>query len=220
MPSYSTSTAVGSLLGTTFSGTTDPTQAEVNDVLLRVSAHIDQVTGRGWTAATTSEYHDTRSAYERSETRFPYRSVQSVFFLKRYPVTSVQSVQENTSGLSGETFVSRASGYGGDWIFYADEGAVRFHRNHPQPGFRNIKVSYTYGESPTPDDIRYAAELLAAAEAVNMIKRGSDQEGLKSVSIGNAAYTFGDLDRQEKGYKERAMALLAARGYFIHAEGR
>ena len=71
MATYSTATAVGSLLGTTFSGTTDPTATEVNDVLSRVSDLIDRVTGRIWTTATTTEYHDARSRYASSETRFP-----------------------------------------------------------------------------------------------------------------------------------------------------
>ena len=219
MANYSTATAVGSLLGTTFSGTTDPTATEVNDVLSRVSAHIDRLTGRIWTTATTTEYHDARSSYELSETRFPYHKAASKFFLKRYPITSVQSVQENTSGLSGETWTSRATGYGSDAIFYAEEGMVEFIRNHPSAGHRNVKITYTYGETPTPDDVKYAAELLAASEVANMIRRASDQEGLKSVSIGNASYSFGDLDRTTKEWSSRADRILTARGYHVKALG-
>ena len=219
MATYSTATAVGSLLSTTFSGTTDPTATEVNDVLSRVSDLIDRVTGRIWTTATTTEYHDARSSRGLSETRFPSSAIQSMFFLKRYPIVSVQSIQENTSGLSGEAWTSRSTGYGGDAIFYAEEGAVKFIRNSPSGGLRNVKITYTYGVGATPNDIKYAAELLAGVEVINMIKRVADQEGLRSVSVGNATYNFGDLDRLEKSYQERADRILRSYGYWIKAGG-
>ena len=217
MTGYSTATAVANLLNTTFSGAT-ATQA--NAILTRVKDRIDQQTGRAWSSATTSEYHDVRSAYDESETYFPHHNIQRSFFLKNYPVISVQSVQENVAGLTGESWTTRSSGYAGDYLFRAAEGIIEFHKTFPSAGRRNLKVIYTFGVDTIPADIKYASELYAASEMMDYIKRASDQEGLASVSIGNVSYNFSDLKRQSDRYRGDAMAIVAGRGYWFKAEGR
>lgn len=223
MPPYTTATAVGNLLGIQGGGTSwsfPTTATTVRNIVLRVSQYIDERTGRAWTSATTSEFHDVRSEYQASLSGFPSGNVQRTFWLKRYPIISLDSVQENTSAPSGESWTSRATGYAGVCLFYAEEGYVQFHRQFPAPGRRNVRFSYTFGVGTIPDDIRYAAELYAAAEVVTVIKRAADQEGLDSVAVGSARYSFGDIARQEKSYRERADEIVRARGFFVRSELR
>ena len=220
MVRYTTSTSVATILGTSFSSSTDPTNAEVNTIASFVSAYIDQLTGRIWTTATTSEYLDVWDADRESlYGGRPGTDVQDAFFLKKSPVTGIDALRENLGSLgSAPSWVSRASGIGGDYLLYGQEGMVKFHKSQPNAGRNRLWVSYTHGVATTPDDIAYAAALLAAAEVITMIKRGSDQEGLKSVSIGDATYDFGDLETQRDRLQKRGENVLAARGRRLYME--
>jgi len=217
---YTTSTVVGTVLGTTFSSSTDPTETEVATIASFVSETINQTTGRIWTTATASEYLDVWDADR--ESLYGGRSnadVQDAFFLSKTPVTDIAFLRENMSSLgSAPSWVSRATGLGGDFTLYGKEGMVKFHKSFPNAGRRRLLVSYTHGVETTPDDIKYAAALLTAVEVLTMIKRASDQEGLKSVSIGDASYEFGDLDSQREKIQKRADNILSARGRTLHME--
>src|SRR3990172_1812170 len=217
---YTTATAVATLLSTSFSSSTDPTNTEVNDIIARVEDYIEAYTGRIWSSATTTEYFDTID-----ETRLAYgnpiywpQEVQKTFFLANRPIISIDSLEVNYGGLSSTDWRSLATGYAEDALFYGGEGYVWFHNQAPSPGRKNVKVTYTHGESPTPNDIAYATELLTAAEIANMIKRARDQEGLRSVSIGDASYDFGDIERQIDKWEMKANAILSARGYAMNAK--
>ena len=200
-------------MGTSFSGSTDPTATEVNDIIARVEDYIEAYTGRIWSSATTTEYFDTID-----ETRLAYgnpiywpQEVQKTFFLANRPVISLDSLEVNYGGLSSTDWRSLATGYAEDALFYGDAGYVEFHNQAPSAGRKNVRIGYTYGISTTPNDIKYATELLAASEIANVIKRASDQEGLSSVSIGDASYDFGNLAEQVKDFRQRALEILTAR---------
>ena len=227
---YSTSTGVATILQTTFStsaGETGPSQSQVVDIIDRVSEYITQYTGKSWSFATTTEYMDVHGEYRRSLSKVDvwgasqlgvgtfnkqYGGAETVFFLKHRPIVTIGTLQENLAGTSSETWSTRASGYGGDFLIYREEGYVEFIRNYPFPGYRNLRILYTYGEASIPADIRYATELLTAVEVGNMIKRDSDQQGLQSVTIGQTSYNFGDLEKQLKRYEMRAYDILNQRG--------
>ena len=233
MARYSTSTGVATLLQTTFStaaGDVGPSQAQVVDIIDRVSDYITQYTGRSWSYATTMEYIDVHGDYRRSLTKADvwgasqtgfgpfqkqYGGAETVFFLKKRPIVTISTLQENIAGTSSETWATRASGYGGDFLIYREEGYLDFIRNYPLPGYRNLRILYTYGESSVPADIRYATELFVAAEVLNMIKRDSDQQGLQSVTVGQTSYNFGDLENQRKYFQMRAYDILNQRGQDI-----
>ena len=215
---YTTSTAVATLLSTTFSSSTDPTDTEVANIIARVQEYIDQYTGRIWTSATTTEYFDTwdEQRYSNYDVLYVPQRVQTTFFLSKRPVISINSLQENTGGLSSENWVSRATGYGNDAIFYGAPGYIDFFDSQPSRGLKNIKVTYTYGVSTTPNDIKYACELLSAVQVIDAIKRASDQEGLSAVSIGNVSYTFNELENQRKRFDAKAMQILDQRGKTVN----
>lgn len=182
--------------------------------------YVDSYTGRVWSLATTTEYLDTWSDRRQSlsgawegwgqpvKSGSIYGNVQTQFFLKGYPLVSVNTVQENVAGVSSESWITRSSGYGQDFLIYREEGVIRFIRNFPQPGLRNMRFLYTYGNNSVPADIILATNYLAATRVIDMIKRGSDQEGLGSVSVGAARYDFSDLERQRARLWEQAHIIL------------
>src|SRR3990172_11430043 len=109
---YTTATAVATLLGASFSGSTDPTATEVNDIIARVEDYIEAYTGRIWSSATTTEYFDTID-----ETRLAYgnpiywpQEVQKTFFLANRPIISIDSLEVNYGGLSSTDWRSLATG--------------------------------------------------------------------------------------------------------------
>jgi len=217
MAAYTTSTNVAVLLNTTFDGTTDPTQTEVNDIIARVEDFIEQFTGRIWTTATTTEYFDTldesRIAYG-NPTYLP-NAVQTVFFMSSRPVVSIDSLQVNYGGLTSTDWRSLATGYAEDALFYGREGYVEFHNQAPDAGRKNVKITYTYGVSGTPNDIKYAAELLAAEEVINAQSGGQQFD---SVTIGNVSYSWESIEERRKSYHGKAMEILNARGFTFKPE--
>src|SRR3990167_2833294 len=179
---YTTATAVATLLSTSFSSSTDPTDAEVNDIIARVEDYIEAYTGRIWSSATTTEYFDT--------------------------------VQQNFQ--TSTDWESLATGYAEDALFYGGPGYVEFHNSPPPAGWKNVKITYTYGISTTPNDIKYATELLAAVDAITAIRRSSSQLGqidFSTIQIGNVSYTLSDIavDRQIQRWQEMADKVLMAR---------
>ena len=233
MVRYSTSTGVATILQTTFStsaGETGPSQSQVVDIIDRVSEYVTQYTGKSWSFATTTEYMDVHGEYRRSLSKVDvwgasqlgvgtfnkqYGGAETVFFLKHRPVVTIGTLQENLAGTSSETWSTRASGYGGDFLIYRDEGYVEFIRNYPFPGYRNLRILYTYGEASIPADIRYATELLSAVEVLSMMRR--DAIGVldySTIQIGGTAYTLSDIavDRLIARWQERAMDILNQRG--------
>ena len=105
-----------------------------------------------------------------------------------------------------------ASGYGGDFLIYRDEGYIEFIRwlpRRPWPGRKNLRVLYTYGEATTPSDIQYAIELLTAEQILVMQQNGLL---LNAVTVGNAHYDWGGDPTMSEVYRNRAMSILAARG--------
>lgn len=230
MTRYSTSTGIATLLQTTFStsaAVAGPSQSEVVDIIDRVSAYITEYTGHSWSVATTTEYLDVHGEFRQSVTKLDvwgasqigfgpfnkqYGGAETVFFLKHRPLVSVNTLQENIAGTSSENWATRASGYGGDFLIYREEGYIEFIRNYPFPGYRNLRILYTYGEAAIPTDIRYATELLSAVQVLDMVKRDSDQQGLMSVTVGQTSYNFGDLENQRSRYEKKAYAILDNRG--------
>ena len=216
MAKYSNATTVGTILSTTFSGSTDPTAAEVNDIAERVSLLVDAATGQEWTTATTNEFFDVWSDSRQSWTRAREGAVQTTFLMKNIPLQSVTSIQENTGWPSSVTWTSRSTTISDVIIDYL-MGSVTFLRNWPAAGRQNLRVFYTYGKGTTAAaDVKYAAELLVAAQVLDLIKRGTDQAGIQNVSIGGVSYNFAALDTQRNEWNRRAWQILdARRGTFL-----
>src|SRR5215467_2072486 len=66
---YSSATDVGNVLNTTFSTTTTPTAAVVQDIIARGDSYIDSVSGHNWlTNQVVDEYHDAIGSGPRAGT--------------------------------------------------------------------------------------------------------------------------------------------------------
>jgi len=215
---YTTSTAVGTLLGTSFSSATDPTDTEVASVIARVGKYVDSYTGHAWTVATATEYFDTFSEHRLSYSGIlEADNTQAVFHLANRPIITIGTCQVNVGGTSSESWTTQASGYGGDFLIYREEGYIEFITwipRKPWPGKRNLRVLYTYGETTVPNDIKYAIELLVAEEVLLIQNSGRP---LTSVSVGGTSYNWGSLVDQRKAYHDKALGILDARGATIQA---
>jgi hypothetical protein len=218
---YTTATAVATLLGTSFSASTDPTATEVNDIIARIEDYVEAYTGRIWSSSTTTEYFDTvdemRLAYGQPA-YFP-QDVQRTFFLTNRPVISIDSLQQNFQ--TSTDWESLATGYAEDALFYGGPGYVEFHNSPPPAGWKNVKITYTYGISTTPNDIKYATELLAAVDAITALRRSSSQLGqidFSTIQVGNVSYTLSDIavDRLITRWQEMADRVLKARGRTVN----
>src|SRR3990167_9944672 len=120
---YTTSTAVGTLLGTSFSSATDQTDTEVASVIARVGKFVDTYTGHAWTVATATEYFDTMSEHRLSYSGIlEADNTQAVFHLANRPIVTIGTCQVNVGGTSSESWTTQASGYGGGLPLYSEGG--------------------------------------------------------------------------------------------------
>ncbi|SRR6266699_1326381 len=213
---YSTSTAVATLLGTTFSSATAPTDTQVASIVARIGQFVENYTGQSWTVATATQYFDTFDEYRLSYSRRPESdAIQTVFHLKNRPIITIGTCQINIAGTWSENWQTQASGYGHDFLIYKEEGYIEFIRwipVLPWPGRRNVRVLYTYGYATVPSDIAYAVELLAAEEVLLVQNAGRP---LLSIGVGSTRYQWANPVDQAKLYHDKAMAILDARGRSI-----
>ena len=82
--------------------------------------------------------------------------------LNQFPISTITSIHDDTDRAYGsDTLISSA-----DYVFYANEGMVQLDGLTFTEGKQNIKVVYSAGFSPIPEDIKLAAIQLSAAEYI------------------------------------------------------
>jgi hypothetical protein len=210
---YSTSTHVAAILQTEISGSTDPSTDEVTDFISRADALINRKTGRIWSTATTSEYHDIRGVDVEYSRPLRRRSPSPVIHLRNYPVVSMTFLRENTAGLgSGASWASRTEGVGGDYLVDLPTGRIRWHLNIPLTGRHNIFVGYTYGVSSTPAEIQDLSATLAALDVWRASRATANSQGYDSVTIGNVSYSFGDAAKTIETLQKKSEDIFKAIG--------
>ncbi len=166
---YSSATDVGNVLNTTFSTTTTPTTAQVQDIIARGDSYIDSVSGHNWlTNQVVDEYHDAISGGPRSGT----------VILNFRPVISIQKFEwwnggqlywyPGQQGFPDETtgkLVGPSNQLQQPESFYAylPEGKLVWHKVRLD-GRLMYRVSYTWGYSSVPDFVRDLSMSLAGLE--------------------------------------------------------
>jgi len=174
---YCTSLEVARFLhandGADFSTSTKPTKTTVEDIINRMEDLIDERTRHAWRAVTvTNEYHDYHRDFYRSGIAYP---------TGRMPCRCVhlnhRGAHAFTSGThkieirdDGEfvDLVLEANGYeeGFDkdyWIDY-ENGVIYFKGEEPDSGRDTVRVTYEYGETAVPGDIKEACIKLVAID--------------------------------------------------------
>jgi hypothetical protein len=153
----------GSTARFTFTTATDPTTAEVEDWINEAEAYIDETTHHAFRFVTaTNEYHPYKGQYDGlyKHTRIPlnHRSVQTFSHalgdkLELFDFTTYVDLLADSSYVEGE-----------DDDYYVDytNGHISFVRSRPHVHPQAVRVTYRYGESSVPYDIREACTKLVA----------------------------------------------------------
>jgi len=137
----------------------DIPDTHIQEILNHVDEFLTSSTGRIFDTTTTTEYIDVESG------------TQDEYFLKHWPVSTISSLQINTSSITDTpSWSSRTQGLGNDFIANAEDlsyGRFRFIDNFPDKGKDKIKVTYVHGYTTTPYRVKELATLLAQKELVN-----------------------------------------------------
>ena len=119
---------------------------------------IESETGRIFDSTSTTEYLNVESG-------------QKVFFLKSYPILSLTSVERNISTqTNAPDWETLSAGLGEDYLTSSadnDIGRIRFIDNFPYSGQDNLKVTYSYGYSSTPNLVKELSILLTLRQLAN-----------------------------------------------------
>jgi hypothetical protein len=114
-------------------------------------------------------------------------------FLKNYPITNIEQV--DFVDMDGTVNIVMANGADfTKYFFIGDGGEIDFILNNPggyerfPRGFKNVKIIYTAGYSPIPEDIQEAC----AEQIVFINDQGSANSSIKSEKLGDFSQSFFD----------------------------
>lgn len=150
-----------------FSASTIPTQAEVQQLIVEIEDYIDSITGTTWKETqVTDEYHDFDGVYiDKSGNELGRLN------LKNWPVKSFSAASGDKIEIwDGSEWVDLVSSktvgtnpYDEDYFVDTDKGVIYFITEIPMKGQKTVRLTYRWGFSTVPEDIKHAATLLAAA---------------------------------------------------------
>jgi len=153
----------GSTARFTFTTATDPTSTEIEDWINEAESYIDETTHHAFRFVTaTNEYHPYKGQYDGiwKDARIPlnHRSVQTFSHdsgdkLEIFNFTTYVDMLASSDYAEGE-----------DDDYYVDytNGHISFVRTRPWVHPQSVRVTYRYGESSVPYDIREACTKLVA----------------------------------------------------------
>ena len=162
--SYVTAAQVKSFLQltTAFSGSTTPTQTEVEDWINNNEDDIDQSTGHAWRTVTiTKEQHHLEIPH------YQLRDGSEIFLLHR----SIKTLTSGTDKLEvwdGTQYLdylaNKTEGRNKDY-WANDQDGIIFIKTYPAylPRTFGVRITYRYGETTVKKDIRKACMLMTAA---------------------------------------------------------
>lgn len=193
MTDYTTVAEVSNELnGFTIDGSSTPSSITVENWIEEAQDFINEKTGKKWDSNTiTEEYHD----YDGSGYVQTYHS----------PVITITSLSYEKNGFSqtSEDWTELDEGRTSDknFIVYKDEGEIQFHNTTLKTGYKNIKISYTYGHSSVPLRITRLATLMTARRVISAVQAKSATTEGGSVSVGTISVsdpsTFGSNKLKE-----------------------
>lgn len=211
---YCTAREVASFMGRTqFTDSTNPTRFEVEDIIADVCDEIDKRTHHAWRKVrVTNEYYNVRiqDRYASYRGAYPYDYATRVqVALKHRSLRAFVSGTTKIEVWDGSSWVDfiaiytegRANDY---WIDY-NRGIIYFVNRYPLWSKSNVRITYDYGESVVPGEIKRAAILMTASYLVS---------GKEDLGIVFPQSTMGGVletrDRFEK-WMEKAEKLLDKR---------
>lgn len=168
---YTTTDRVAQRARATIDASSTPSDTTVDEIISEAEELINKYSGTEFTDANafSNELYDHNG--------------QNFITLKHTPIQTVTSVEYSNDG--GNTWTSLSSS-----DYYLDEQYGRIERDMingsewPVKGFRNVRITGTWGYSSVPLDIRKLATDLAAVEVLATALRSSANEEGGSVKVG------------------------------------
>ena len=192
-----------------FDDNSTPSKEDVESILLEAETIVEQETGHAWQEKTvTNEYHDIPEFYPN----FPYRELKiKLDHRKIKPFDGGEG--DKIEVWNGNEYVdyvdTKIEGRGstGDyWVNYED-GEVYIQLYSRVDRKRAFRITYRFGETTVPRDIRQATALLAASlllQSDDRIQLVSDTNNPLSVSH----------DQRANNWRKRATRILRNRAEF------
>lgn len=145
-----------------FSGSTNPTQTEVEAMITQNEGVIERETNHAWQSKThTEEFHLQPAQYDPAD--------GYAIFLSHRKIKTLDSGEGDVltvwNGSTDEDYLaSRTEGRNND--FWVDYNMGILHINTPFSGKRyfSVNITYRYGDTTVPGDIKKACVLLTAAD--------------------------------------------------------
>jgi len=165
MGDYATAAMVKSFLQLpeAFSGSTNPTDVEVETFIVRNEGIIDKKTGHSWREKTfTEEFHLQPPHYSRRD--------GNTIFLNHRKVKTMDSGQGDVltvwNGSTDEDYLAnRVESRNNDFWFDYDMGILHIRTlQWTSPRFFSVNITYRHGEASVDPDIQKACILLTCAD--------------------------------------------------------
>lgn len=119
---------------------------------------VERRTGRVWSSQSTSEFITVTD-----ENNWEY-------FTRHYPHIAVDSVAENTAGITDTpVWVTRSAGGGNDYLTTDRDkslGRIRYIDNLPAEGIDKLRINYQYGYATVPQEIKRLSVLFTVKELI------------------------------------------------------
>lgn len=157
-------------LGYSFTSSTTPTEREVESFIEEAEDEIDHRTHHSWKEATvTDEFYDLPGApgvryklvWNGIRIDLRHREIKTID-------TSEGDKIEIWTGNSYEDWVTaKTSGRNNDWWLDYEQGVLWLRRTWTQFLQKGLRMTYRYGDSKVPNDIRKACALLCAMDLVS-----------------------------------------------------
>lgn len=170
MVTYCAATDVQRIMGNSyaFSVSTNPTQAQVEAFIEEAEDDIDAETGHSWRETTiTNEFYDLHANEVHSVYGLP---VMKIHLRHRQIRTLSTGDGDKIEVWDGDSYtdyvVSKTEGRGDDfWLDY-EQGILYIRKVYQSFRVKGVRMTYRYGASTVPKDVRQATALLTA---INLI---------------------------------------------------
>lgn len=210
MPTYCDASDVRVILQAVqdFSSETTPTDADIDNLIEGQEAEIDNTTHHSWKEVTvTDEYYDIPEITEYN------RSTGIPIYLKHREVKAFDTAKgdkiEVWNGSSYDDWVTvRTQGRASDWWVDQSQGILYLRAFFLFMRKQALRVTYRYGGSAVPADIKQATALLVAAQVLS-----SDDRSMVVAETGDATRTS-HKDRIQQ-WTDKANSILWKRTEYI-----
>ena len=181
--SYCTYTDVRNKTGFTTDNVSALTDTIITDMITDADREIDVLTGRKWSSANAvTEYQD-------GQRQDMFENNVITIMLSNYSIQTITEFLElSTDGSTAHTYglatISNGSGEdsSGEYTIDATIGKITLLTRTVPEGVRRIKISYTYGYTTLPNEIKEISACLSGIRAVAFVT-GGVYNGVKNYSI-------------------------------------